>query len=205
VRKKLTIKQIRTILRVCHKCGLRPPREGKDSCAVCVEERRKAASDRVKDRLDRGRCVNCGVRAPEAGKKRCSRCAEEAARTARTRVRAVVAAYRQTVLDHYGSRCACCAESNPLFLTVDHMNNDGAKHRKEVPASKLYPWLIANQFPDGFQLLCYNCNCGKQRNGGVCPHTGGGVPFVSSNKAADAAFDVPCWRPPGWRTKKRRR
>jgi hypothetical protein len=21
-------------------------------------------------------------------------------------------------------------------------------------------------------VLCYNCNCGRERNGGICPHTG---------------------------------
>lgn len=25
---------------------------------------------------------------------------------------------------------------------------------------------------DRYQLLCFNCNCGRHRNGGVCPHKG---------------------------------
>ena len=25
-------------------------------------------------------------------------------------------------------------------------------------------------FPEGFQILCFNCNAGKHRNGGRCPH-----------------------------------
>ncbi len=26
--------------------------------------------------------------------------------------------------------------------------------------------------PEGFQVLCWNCNLGKYYNGGVCPHRG---------------------------------
>jgi len=44
--------------------------------------------------------------------------------------------YRQIhleLLNHYshGSmRCNCCGESNVLFLTLDHINNDGAEQRR---------------------------------------------------------------------------
>lgn len=78
---------------------------------------------------------------------------------------------RDIVLGHYGRECACCGEQNELFLTIDHINNDGAKMRKEHGVSlTLYRWLIKNGFPEGFRTLCYNCNCGRARNGGVCPH-----------------------------------
>ena len=53
------------------------------------------------------------------------------------------------------------------------MNNDGAKHRKEIGhgGSLMYSWLIKNNFPPGFQLLCMNCNFAKGIHGGICPHT----------------------------------
>lgn len=80
----------------------------------------------------------------------------------------------EKVLDHYGARCACCGESNPLFLSVDHVNNDGAEHRasigQQASPSRVRKWIIEHGFPDGFQILCFNCNLGKARNGGVCPH-----------------------------------
>lgn len=80
------------------------------------------------------------------------------------------------MLAHYGSCCACCGEAEPKFLVVDHINNDGARHREEIgqgarkigSGSVMHAWLVANDFPDGFQLLCANCNMAKQ-NGG-CPH-----------------------------------
>jgi len=75
-----------------------------------------------------------------------------------------------------GYICACCGETQPKFLSLDHINNDGAEHRRQVAGmnagggKKIYSWLIANNFPPGFQILCMNCNWGKARNGGVCPH-----------------------------------
>ena len=76
------------------------------------------------------------------------------------------------VFDHYGNECTCCGETIRLLLTIDHINNDGAMHRKILGKSniQLYHWLKKNNFPSNFQTLCYNCNIGKYKNGGVCPH-----------------------------------
>lgn len=78
---------------------------------------------------------------------------------------------RLMVMDHYGGPvCACCGETTYSFLTLDHIYNDGAAHRKSMGNKHLYRWIIANGYPDGFQVLCMNCNFGKFQNGGVCPH-----------------------------------
>jgi hypothetical protein len=80
----------------------------------------------------------------------------------------------ETFAAYGGPKCACCGEDNPKFLTMDHVNNDGAKHRRETPDISgglgLHRWLRRNGYPPGFQVLCYNCNLGKSRNKGVCPH-----------------------------------
>lgn len=78
---------------------------------------------------------------------------------------------RQQILNAYGGRCACCGESTPEFLAIDHVYNDGAQHRRVVGGgSTLYAWLKANNFPqDRFQLLCHNCNMAKGLYG-QCPH-----------------------------------
>jgi hypothetical protein len=57
------------------------------------------------------------------------------------------------------------------FLQIDHVNNDGAEHRKQLGrgGSRLYQWLRKHNFPTGFQVLCANCNRGKALLG-VCPH-----------------------------------
>lgn len=73
-----------------------------------------------------------------------------------------------------GYKCSCtgCSEINPKFLTLDHISNDGAAHRKELGKNhaSIYRWLIVHDFPPIVQVLCFNCNCGKNVNGGVCPH-----------------------------------
>lgn len=73
-----------------------------------------------------------------------------------------------------GYTCSCCGVTEPRFLTLDHVDNDGAEHRRVLQGNRagaaLYRWIIKNEFPPKFQVLCYNCNCGKNVNGGVCPH-----------------------------------
>lgn len=70
-----------------------------------------------------------------------------------------------------GYRCACCGETQPEFLCIDHVNNDGHAHRKSIGrGANIYLWLKKNGYPAGFQVLCMNCNFGKKHNGGVCPH-----------------------------------
>jgi len=82
---------------------------------------------------------------------------------------------RRDVLAAYGGRCACCGEATPEFLGIDHVNNDGESHRRELAGygRSIYRWLKMNGFPqDGrFQLLCHNCNISKGCYGG-CPHNG---------------------------------
>ena len=75
------------------------------------------------------------------------------------------------VVTAYGGRCECCGESEPLFLEIDHINGGGRKHTASIGRGKFYRWLKQNNFPkDGLRLLCANCNRGRWRNGGTCPH-----------------------------------
>ena len=93
--------------------------------------------------------------------------------------RARVNKSRDAVYAAYGAACNCCGEIIPEFLTIDHVNNDGAEHRRTklrkngtagLSNTYLYAQIIAENFPDKYQLLCMNCNLGRERNGGVCPH-----------------------------------
>lgn len=77
---------------------------------------------------------------------------------------------RDQVFDHYGRKCACCGVDDLGFLTIDHMNGGGRKHLREIKTRTLYRWLVYKNFPEGFQTLCFNCNCGRAKCGGVCPH-----------------------------------
>ncbi len=81
---------------------------------------------------------------------------------------------KKIVVAHYSSGtmvCACCGESNIEFLSIDHINGGGNKHRKIIKknGSSFYRWLIKENFPLGYQVLCLNCNIAKSRFG-HCPH-----------------------------------
>lgn len=76
-------------------------------------------------------------------------------------------ATRKAVLDLLGGRCACCGETEYVFLDLDHVDDDGASDRKGKRGAT---WRLALQDPDRFQVLCRNCNWAKFRGG--CPHGG---------------------------------
>lgn len=90
------------------------------------------------------------------------------------RNRKVRRAYRDIVLDHYGRACECCGESTFEFLALDHSGGkgDGAQHRRDNGLNsgwETYKWIIDNGFPEGFRVLCHNCNSAYGFYG-YCPH-----------------------------------
>ena len=81
---------------------------------------------------------------------------------------------RFKVLVHYGGdppKCACCGESHVEFLEIDHIKGGGTEHRKKVRkyGSEFYNWLVKNNYPEGYRVLCSNCNSSNGRYG-YCPH-----------------------------------
>ena len=72
-----------------------------------------------------------------------------------------------------GPICACCGEKEYLFLSIDHVNNDGNLHRRSLQRRGVrYHQLKRAGWPNNppLQVLCMNCNWGKDKNGGICPH-----------------------------------
>lgn len=69
-------------------------------------------------------------------------------------------------------KCNCCGVKDLMFLTLDHINNNGNIERKQLKSSgnSFYYWLRKRNYPMGYQVLCFNCNHAKYLNGGVCPH-----------------------------------
>lgn len=85
---------------------------------------------------------------------------------------------RAEALQVYGGRCFCCGEDRPPFLCLDHINNDGAEHRRQLKATgkmtgNFTRALKALGWPNDppLQVACWNCNMTKLTRGG-CPHTG---------------------------------
>lgn len=75
-------------------------------------------------------------------------------------------------LNAYSSVCKCCGEDEVAFLTIDHIDGNGKKHREQIGrkgGADFYRWLKQHSFPVGFQVLCFNCNVAKHTCG-ICPH-----------------------------------
>lgn len=95
----------------------------------------------------------------------------------RNKVRGYQKKFRLSVrieaFSHYGGeKCACCGETQFEFLTIDHMEGNGNKHRKNINirgGHNFYSWLRQNNWPPGYQVLCFNCNQAKGFFG-RCPH-----------------------------------
>lgn len=91
------------------------------------------------------------------------------------RERANRQALRREVLSHYSGgqpRCTCCGEATLVFLTIDHIvpvKRNSKNNASGTAGEALCRRLKRDGYPDGFQVLCYNCNCAKKVNS-VCPH-----------------------------------
>lgn len=67
-------------------------------------------------------------------------------------------------------RCMQCGYSQIDALVFDHINDDGAVHRKENKIShrgnggggRIYEWIRKNGKMEGLQVLCANCNLIKE-------------------------------------------
>lgn len=110
-------------------------------------------------------CTQCKKRNSLLGKRLCDNC-EKPRRVYKHKL-------KLTAFDKYGGRfCKCCKIDNVEFLSIDHINSDGSKHRKEMKKEQyhsIYRWLNKHNYPIGFQVLCFNCNMSKGIFG-YCPH-----------------------------------
>lgn len=169
-------------------CG-RPLVQGRRRCAACRESLRKAsykkhrikkalglcfcgnqvmqgfqicercrasARKREHGRVAKGLC-RCGRMSPRPGKRTCVLCRDTKSR--------ISTDYRIKSFAGYGGKCVCCGEADPNVLQLDHVNNDGNKHRRQLRKSTIYKWVIDNGFPATIQPLCGNCHLAKTRTG----------------------------------------
>lgn len=82
------------------------------------------------------------------------------------------ATLREEFVAAYGGACTCCGETEPAFLTVEHVLRDGKAHRSTVgnaPEAVLRDLKRRGWPKDDYTLLCFNCNMARWRLG-VCPH-----------------------------------
>lgn len=87
---------------------------------------------------------------------------EEYNKRHREQARIRLAKLKDTVLTFYGGgvcRCVVCGEDRVDCLSLDHINNDGYKHRKtsKLLGSRFYAYLAREGLPAEYQTLCMNC------------------------------------------------
>jgi hypothetical protein len=99
------------------------------------------------------------------------------------------------VLSHYGPngvlQCNRCDCSDLRALTIDHVEGGGGEHRKEL-RKNVWFWLKKNEFPEGYQTLCFNHQRIKQFEnrefGGGRPKVEGGSERLIRQREAQARF-----------------
>lgn len=146
----------------CEGCGTTFGRwsDGRKLCAKCRPPLKKP-------------CARCGTEFAGSMDQRryCSPGCRDAA--FKDKRNAAHKALRVEILRAYGGpepACVCCGEAGLLFLALDHVNGGGGSQRRQLGGGGYYAWLRKNNYPEGFRVLCHNCNMGRQLNGGVCPH-----------------------------------
>lgn len=156
--------------RMCKQVLVQPVQKGR-SKAFCSDACRTLYwNNQQKERpTAKGLCRWCPTPI-ETGRKLCEPCRV----LKNTKSKVWASETRNLVITHYGGKCACsgCHEIRQEFLAVDHVNGGGNKHRKEIGmtnANSFCRWLIKNDFPAGFRVLCHNCNCARGYYG-YCPH-----------------------------------
>lgn len=132
------------------------------------------------ERIKAGLCRQCGQFPANPNRIHCSGCLNLAKHRSAIRQREFYAEikeerrlYRQRlrreVIEFYGGKCVCCGETTFEFLTLDHIANDGAEHRRNVKTRDITQWARSHNYPTGLQVMCMNCNCAKSWYG-ECPH-----------------------------------
>ena len=101
----------------------------------------------------------------------------------RTKQRLIVLKKYSKDLSHSSIPCCnCCGINSHIgFLAIDHISGKRQmdsesellelKYRSNMNPDTLINWLIRNDFPKGFQILCHSCNVAK-RDYGNCPLEG---------------------------------
>lgn len=143
----------------CVKCGS----QAAPGNSLCTNHLKEASKLRRNNFILHGLC-RCGKYKPLPNRKHCQHCSDVFQRYQRK--------LKSEIISHYSPsppHCNCCGETNIEFLTIDHIDGNGAAHRRELNGKKFYNWLRNNNYPDGYQVLCVNCNFAKGANG-ECPH-----------------------------------
>jgi len=103
----------------------------------------------------------------------------------------IYVANRLNILSHYSKHisnsnipcCNCCGENSHVdFLAIDHIAGKNQMdsepkliklgYSSKLKGKGLINWIMKNNCPEGFQILCHNCNVAKGLigNDNTCTH-----------------------------------
>ena len=159
----------RMSLGICRYCPKKIDKDiSKTKCVACFKKESKRQKKRYTEGQEKGLCFVCAKINDRVPLKICSSCWGRESDKRKSQANQL----KDIVYTHYGKYCKCCNENNFLFLSIDHVNNDGHEDRKKNTGKwvHLYKRIIKEGFPDRYQILCMNCNYGKRMNHGICPH-----------------------------------
>jgi hypothetical protein len=140
------------------------------SCVECGIERKARRADVERSRY----CRPCGIRkswdvrgrkTPEQKRETQKAWYKENREYADKNSTAWREQKRLEVIEFLGGKCNHCGIIDPIVLHIDHVNDDGAKERKQLKrgyAGFLVKILNGKLPKDRYQLLCCNCNWRKE-------------------------------------------
>ncbi len=168
---------VTTPTETCNRCT-RPSIPGSNRCEACRASDNRSATKRRAKRIEATLCLRCGKN-PPTSKRYCDDCLKLYADLRQNE--------KQAAFNQYGGSCACCKEDRPVFLTIDHIEGGGNQHRKTIKTktgNSFYRWLRQNGYPEGYRVLCWNCNCAFGLFG-ACPHQQDTLQSITPTVAAE--------------------
>lgn len=124
-------------------------------------------------------CNQCGEQEAAPRRKLCYRCKAanyRATHDRRTYDQDARLRLKQEVIDMYGGECACCGETELVFLTFDHVDGNGGG-RERIMGGKQQLYWLRRERRQNIQVLCFNCNFAEHWGG--CPHQRSGDKSVA--------------------------
>lgn len=58
--------------------------------------------------------------------------------------------------------CNYCGIDDVDMLCIDHIEGGGYQQKQRIPSPTFYRWLQKQNYPKGYQVLCFNCNFKKR-------------------------------------------
>jgi hypothetical protein len=143
----------------CIQCGTKKLKLGYRTCSKCLKKRAHFAQIRKKKFKKLGICVDCSNKVKKHHI-RCEKCLQIVRDSGK---KYDLKKKKECLIKYSKGKCCCkyCGIKDLRVLTIDHINNNGASHRKKIK-DKIYEFLIKRKFPTGYQVLCINCQWIKE-------------------------------------------